>query len=72
MKSMSYGHLGMTNSVEVYNEMEGHCIFESNTNLLFYKAMDNRSNFNFIKNGMKYIKENHTYINRIKSIMKVI
>jgi hypothetical protein len=72
MKSMSYGHLGMTNSPEVYNEMEGHCILETDTSKLFYKAMENRTNYKFIKDGMDYIKENHTYINRVQSILKLV
>lgn len=71
-KSMSWGHLGMTNSEEVYEELEGHCLFESDTALLFEKAMIMKDDKKFIENGMKYVQENHTYINRIKSILNIL
>ncbi|MFM1781826.1 MAG: Synechococcus phage Bellamy, partial [Pseudomonadota bacterium] len=71
-KSMSWGHLGMTNSEEVYKELEGHCIYQSNTSQLFYDSMDRKDDKKYIEDGMKYVQENHTYINRIKSIMSIL
>jgi hypothetical protein len=71
-KSISWGHLGITNSEEVYKELDGNCIFERDTAQLFHTAMKARSDFDFIKKSMIYIKENHTYVNRINSIMKII
>lgn len=72
MKSISWGHLGMTNSPEVYKELEGHCILEENPSNLFHLAMEKRTDYNFIKDSMKYIKENHTFLNRVNSILKII
>lgn len=72
MKSMSWGHLGMTNSPEVYKELEGHCILEEDPAKLFHLAMERRTDYEFIKKGMNYIKAEHTFLNRVNSIMKLI
>lgn len=72
MKSMSYGHLGMTNSPEVFKELDEYCLFDEDPAKLFHLAMEKRQDYDFIKKGMAYIQENHTYINRVKSIMKII
>lgn len=71
-KSISWGHLGTTNSVEVYNELEGHCILQQDTSQLFYDSMEKRKDYQYIKDAMMYVQENHTYINRIKSIMSLL
>lgn len=71
-KNMSYGHLGLTNSKAIYEELEGNCIFNEDTSQLFYDGMKNRDNYKLIKDGMMYVKENHTYLNRIKSILSVL
>jgi len=71
-KSISWGHLGTTNSEEVYNELDGHCIYQSNTKQLFHDAMSHCLNHEYIKESMLYVKENHTYVNRIKSIMSIV
>lgn len=71
-KNISYGHLGMTNSKAVYDELEGHCIFNENTAQLYYDAMNKKNDYEFIKSAMKYVKENHTFVSRIKSIMSIL
>jgi len=71
-KNISYGHLGLTNSSTVYEELDGNCIFNVDTEQLFYDGMENRSNYNLIKSGMKFVKENHTYINRIHSLISIL
>jgi|TARA_B100000035_G_scaffold108553_1_gene92121 hypothetical protein len=71
-KNISYGHLGVTNSEEIYNEMDGNCVYNSDTRELFYDGMSNLDNGDLILSGMKYVKENHTYINRVKSILSVL
>tara|TARA_R110000868_G_scaffold409778_1_gene696008 strand:- start:2969 stop:3955 length:987 start_codon:yes stop_codon:yes gene_type:complete len=71
-KNISYGHLGLTNSEEIYNEMDGNCIYNSDTAQLFHDGMKEKENYDLIKKGMLYVKENHTYINRIKSMIKII
>lgn len=71
-KSISWGHLGITNSYEVYNELEGNCLYSKDTAKMFYDSMNKKNDFDFIKKSMIYVKENHTYINRIQSIMKLL
>jgi hypothetical protein len=72
LKSISWGHLGMTNSSEVHKELEGNCIFESDPAKLFHLAMEKRTDYNYIRNSMLYVKENHTFLNRVNSIMKIV
>lgn len=71
-KNVSYGHLGVTNSEEIYNEMEGKCVYNSDTAQLFHDAMSQRENAKLIEEGMKLVKENHTYINRVNSILETL
>jgi hypothetical protein len=71
-KNISYGHLGMTNSEEVYKELDGNCIINHDTAQLFHDGMNNRHNLSRIRDGMKYVQENHTFINRVKSMMEVV
>lgn len=71
-KNMSYGHLGLTNSHSVYEELEGNCVYNQDTEQLFYDGMENRKNYKLIKSGMQFVKENHTYINRINSILSLV
>lgn len=71
-KSISYGHLGMTNSSEVSKELDGNCLYQPNTSQLFYDAMHMRLDHKFIEKCMNYVKDNHTYLNRIESILSVL
>lgn len=71
-KNISYGHLGATNSEEIYNELEGNCVYNLDTSQLFYDAMSQRENSSLIVSGMKLVKENHTYINRITSLFSIL
>jgi len=71
-KSMSWGHLGTTNSPEVYSELEGHCILQEDTSQLFYDSMEKRNDLKYIEDGMRYVQEKHTYVNRVKTIMSLV
>ena len=71
-KSISWGHLGMTNSYEVFKELDGNCLYSSDTSLMFDDAMSKRLDYDFIRKSMLYVKENHTYLNRIQSILSII
>lgn len=71
-KSISWGHLGMTNSPEVLKELEGNLILNTNTTELFYDAMGKKDDQKFIVDAMKYVQANHTYLNRITSILSIL
>jgi len=71
-KNISYGHLGMTNSTTIQEAVDGNCVYNNNTADLFHDGIKNIRNYKLIKSAMNYVKENHTYINRIQSMLKVI
>ena len=71
-KNISYGHLGLTNSEEIYKELDGNCVYCDDTAQLFYDGMGNRENEKLILDGMRFVKENHTYINRVNSLLSIL
>ncbi len=71
-KNISYGHFGLTNSEEIYNELEGYCIFRSSPESLFEWGMANQNNYALKKSGFDLVKEKHTYINRINSLISIL
>lgn len=71
-KNISYGQLGITNSPTVSQLFNGRIIFNNNINELFYDAQKQLNNYNLIKEQMEFVKNNHTYINRINSILSII
>ena len=71
MKNISYGQLGMTNSKAVYDFFEGMVIYNEDSKQLFYDGFNKMNDYEFIKNQMMIVKENHTYINRALDLIKV-
>jgi|688.fasta_scaffold06393_18 hypothetical protein len=73
-KNISYGKLGMTNSKTVYELLENNVLYSEDTsNLLsLYLGTDDTTKRNMFKNSLKLVKENHTYINRINTILQII
>lgn len=71
-KNISYGHLGLTNSRVFHEELDGNCIINSNTEELFYDGIKNINNYKMILSAMRLVKENHTFINRIKSYLSIL
>ena len=51
---------------------EGNCIYNENTEELFYDGVKNRSNYKLISDGMKFVQENHTYINRVNALLSIL
>lgn len=71
-KHISYGQLGITNSIAVHEELEGLCAFDEDPAALFHLALKERNNYELIKSSMKLIKDRHTYVNRIDSISRIL
>ena len=71
-KTMSYGHLGLTNCPETLVELEGHVKYSPTPAGVFHEGMKHKGDYKFIKDGLHYIKDYHTYINRAKSLLKVL
>jgi hypothetical protein len=72
LKSISYGHLGITNSKHTYELLENKVIYNDNEQQLFYDAIANLQNYDLIKEQMKIVREKHTFINRIQDLMSIL
>jgi hypothetical protein len=71
-KNMSYGQLGVTNSRGIYEFFKGNVIFNEDPYQLFFDAQEKMQDTDLILSQMKMVQENHTYINRCKSIIKIV
>jgi len=71
-KNISYGELGVTNSEEIYKIFGDLIIYEPDTSKMLETVGDERLNKKRIIEGMKFVQKNHTYINRVKDILKVL
>ena len=70
-KNISYGQFGITNSKTVYDLFKGKIIYNEDTNQLFYDALEHiqKSSLNELYELMDFVKEKHTYINRINYLI---
>lgn len=71
LKNISYGVLGATNSVAAKNMFGDMIVYHENPYQLVYDGLKNVENYDMIKRSMKYVQQNHTYVNRIQDIIKV-
>jgi len=71
-KNISYGHLGITNSLEVYKELDGNCIYNPNISELFYDSMNKKNDYDFIRQSLLYVKNHHTYVHRVESMLIIL
>ena len=72
-KNISYGKMGITNNIEVYKLFDEKILYDSDiTNLLIKGLKFENENDEYKKNKiipmMEYVRDNHTYLNRIKII----
>jgi hypothetical protein len=70
-KNISYGQVGMTNSKIVSDLFDGDIVYNSNTYDLFFDTEANIDNYPLIEHQMNVVKDNHTYLNRCDSILRV-
>jgi hypothetical protein len=70
-KNISYGRLTGTNSLNVKKVFGEHVIYEPNLTLLYDKIMEaeEKANLDDIKAAMDFVKNNHTFINRINNLL---
>jgi hypothetical protein len=74
-KNISYGHYGLTNSEAVYNLFKAYIpdlIYDVPLNMLdkLFELKNRDLNNHILLDQMKYIQNNHTYINRINTILE--
>lgn len=70
-KNISYGAFGITNSKTVYDLFHGKIIYNPDEYQLFYDAKEKIDNLNLneLYELMDFVKEKHTYINRIHDML---
>ncbi len=75
-KNISYGKMGMTNNIEVYNLFNHNILYNDDINKLLdmgiefeNKNIDEKNKI--IISLMEFIRDNHTYINRIQYIFNM-
>ncbi len=73
-KNISYGQIGITNSETVYKFFNKKIVYNSNTYQLFYDALEKLKNIQQeeLFELMDFVKNNHTYINRINTLLNFI
>lgn len=71
-KAISYGCLGITNSIHAYELLNKLPIYNEDEKQLFYDAQKELNNKDLIKKQMELVKTKHTYINRINDLFAVI
>lgn len=70
-KNVSYGQLGLTNSYRVYELFDKKIVYNPDEYKLFYDAKDRLKTItkDEILELMDFVRDNHTYINRIDQIL---
>lgn len=71
-KNISYGNLGITNSLAVKQVFETPIIYNDNESELFLDALRNVGNIALLRAQMTEVKEKHTYVNRVMDILSVL
>jgi hypothetical protein len=73
-KNMSYGKWTGSNSIKLKQFFGDRLTFNSNLNLLYSDIVKDYKNCNFdmLKDNMNYIKKNHTYLNRVQSLLSIL
>ncbi len=74
-KNISYGHLGITNNPIVNEIFDNQLIFDRNPVQLFHKCIEAKNDPNTlekIKFLMEEVKNKHTYINRVNTIIECL
>lgn len=72
VKSISYGHLGITNSPINAKFIDDSVVCENDIGKLFEEGMKNRNDKDRIFHQMKIVRNHHTYLNRIEGLLKLV
>jgi hypothetical protein len=71
-KNISYGNLGLTNSKATFDFFNQEITYHCDPYKLFYKGEEEKHNIKKIINMMSFVKNNHTYVNRLNTLTKII
>lgn len=69
-KNVSYGQLGVTNSKEAYEVINKLGVYNPNETELARDAINN-DNIELRKTAMEFVRDNHTYINRVDTLQYI-
>jgi len=72
LKSISYGHLGITNSRHAYELLEKTPVYNSDEKQLFYDAVQQLNNHELIRKQMAIVREKHTFLNRVHDLLSIL
>lgn len=72
VKSISYGHLGITNSSINAKFIDDSVVCENDIRKLFDEGMRNRNDKDRILHQMSIVRNHHTYLNRIEGLLKLV
>jgi hypothetical protein len=72
LKSISYGHLGITNSKHAYELLERTPIYNDDEKQLFHDALEHIKDYDLMKKQMSVVREKHTFLNRIADLLNVL
>ena len=70
-KNISYGQMGITTSKAAYELFKGKIVYNKDAHQLFYDAIEKYKHLKLedIFELMDFVRDNHTYINRISDIL---
>lgn len=73
-KSLSYGKFIGVNSLHIYKMLGDFVAYENDPSILYFKTENQYAYLTKekIRQSMLYIKENHTYINRVENLLKIL
>ena len=73
-KNISYGRITGTNSEHVKHIFGDYVIYDTDPNVLFEKLVkaEREMPIEKVKEAMQYIKDKHTYFNRVENLLKFI
>lgn len=71
-KNISYGKLGLTNCSRLKKLFEDYVVLEEDESKIVDTYLQHCNDKEYIKKQMIWVRDNHTYINRIQDLLKVI
>jgi hypothetical protein len=72
LKAISYGQTGFTNSIHVKELLGEHVLYVDDPCKVIDLTLEYKDRVEWRQRGMKYIAENHTYIQRIRDLARAI
>tara|TARA_R110000868_G_scaffold55198_9_gene171761 strand:- start:3369 stop:4274 length:906 start_codon:yes stop_codon:yes gene_type:complete len=73
-KNISYGEFGITNSKYVNSLFQDMIVYDSDIDLMVEKALEKRNTITLeeLNQQIRFVKQKHTYINRINNILSIL